>query len=101
MRNLAHGRSIALIDGTWVLRLARTGGRQIPRLGGTGLVGEEDNTPMSRKQLQFQTAARPGKRYFYMHALLTVFRRRRYNVPGWENDREQVFNGQIWATPQG
>jgi hypothetical protein len=61
------------------------------------------NAPYStihRRQLQFRTAARPSKRYLYMHALLTLFRRRRYNVPGWEKDREQVFNGQIWATPK-
>jgi hypothetical protein len=35
----------------------------------------------------------------YIYALLTLFRRRRYVVPGWAGDREQVFNGQIWATP--
>ncbi|KIW63917.1 hypothetical protein PV04_08881 [Phialophora macrospora] len=61
------------------------------------------NAPYSaihRKRLEFQTTARPGKRYLYMHALLTLFRRRRYNVPGWEKDREQVFSGQIWATPK-
>jgi hypothetical protein len=61
------------------------------------------NAPYSiihRRRLQFQTAARPGKRYLYVHALLSLFRRRRYNVPGWEKDREQVFNGQIWATPK-
>ncbi|KEF60196.1 uncharacterized protein A1O9_05046 [Exophiala aquamarina CBS 119918] len=52
-----------------------------------------------KRRLQFQTAARPGKRYLYMHALLSLFRRRRYDVLGWENDRQQVFNGQIWATP--
>lgn len=33
-----------------------------------------------------------------MHAILTLFQRRRYNVPGWEKDREQVFRGQVWAT---
>ena len=60
------------------------------------------NAPYStihKRRLQFQTASRPGKRYLYMHALLSLFRRRRYDVPGWEKDREQVFNGQIWATP--
>ena len=60
------------------------------------------NAPYStihHRRLRFQTAARPGKRYLYMHALLSLFRRRRYDVPGWEKDREQVFNGQIWATP--
>ena len=60
------------------------------------------NAPFStihKRRLQFQTAARPGKRYLYMHALLSLFRRRRYDIPGWEKDREQVLNGQIWATP--
>ncbi|KAK5435452.1 hypothetical protein LTR34_002956 [Exophiala xenobiotica] len=51
------------------------------------------------KRLQFQTGARPGKRFMYIHALLTLLRRRRYIVPGWEKDRDQVFTGQIWATP--
>jgi hypothetical protein len=59
------------------------------------------NAPYStihKRRLQFQTAARPGKHYLYMHALLSLFRRRRYDVSGWEKDREQVFNGQIWPT---
>ena len=34
-----------------------------------------------------------------MHALLSLFRRRKYNEPGWVNDREQVLGGQIWASP--
>ena len=51
-----------------------------------------------KRRLQFQMAARPGKRYLYMHALLSLFRRRRYDVPGWEKDRELVFSGQIWPT---
>ncbi|OAP54119.1 hypothetical protein AYL99_11654 [Fonsecaea erecta] len=53
---------------------------------------------LHRRRLQFRTAARPGKRYLYMHALLTLFRRRRYNMPGWETDREEVFL-EMWATP--
>lgn len=60
------------------------------------------NAPYStihKRRLQFQTTARPGKRYLYMHAMLSLFRRRRYDVPGWEKDREQVFSGQIWASP--
>ena len=60
------------------------------------------NAPYSalhRRRLQFQTTARPGKRYLYMHTLLSLFRRRRYDVTGWENDREQVLGGQIWASP--
>lgn len=60
------------------------------------------NAPYSTlhgRRLQFQTTARPGKRYLYMHAMLSLFRRRRYDVPGWDKDREQVFGGQIWASP--
>jgi hypothetical protein len=48
-----------------------------------------------KRRLQFQTTARPEKRYLYMHALLTLFRRRRYDVPGWEKDRHQVFGVEI------
>lgn len=54
---------------------------------------------LHKRRLQFQTGARPGKRYLYMHALLSLFRRRRFDVPGWEKDRQQIFTGQIWATP--
>ena len=60
------------------------------------------STPYSaihRGRLQFQTTARPGKHYFYMHALLSLFRRRRYCVPGWVDVREQVLGGQVWASP--
>ncbi|KAK6373949.1 hypothetical protein LTS17_007919 [Exophiala oligosperma] len=56
-------------------------------------------TSIHNKRLQFQTAARPSKRYLYIHALLTMFRRRRYNVSGWENDRDQIFSDRTWATP--
>ena len=52
-----------------------------------------------RKRLQFQTDARPGKRYLYVHALIQSFRRRRYDAPGWEHDREKVFTGGVWASP--
>jgi hypothetical protein len=47
------------------------------------------NAPYStihKRRLQFQTAARPGKHYLYMHALLSLFRRRQYDMPGWEKD---------------
>ncbi|OAP54188.1 hypothetical protein AYL99_11723 [Fonsecaea erecta] len=55
---------------------------------------------LHRRRLEFRTPARPGKGFLYVHALLTLFRRRRYNVPGWEKDRAEVFHGQIWATPK-
>lgn len=60
------------------------------------------NAPHStihKRRLQFQTAARPGKRYLYVHTLLSLFRRKRFDVPGWEYDAPQVLSGQIWATP--
>ena len=52
-----------------------------------------------KRRLQFQTPARPSKRYLYVHAVLMIFQRKRYDVPGWQRDRDQVFMGQIWATP--
>lgn len=53
-----------------------------------------------KKRLQFQTSARPGKRYLWVHALLSLFRRRQCNAPGWEQDRERVFgDSEVWATP--
>ena len=61
------------------------------------VVGRRDTGMGSR--LDFKTDARPGKRYLYVHAMLALFRRKRYNVPGWELDRQKVFSGKIWATP--
>ena len=51
------------------------------------------------RRLEFHTPARPGKGYLYVHALLTLFFRRRDSAPGCENDRQQVFGGQTWASP--
>ncbi|KAL6245283.1 hypothetical protein RBB50_008058 [Rhinocladiella similis] len=51
------------------------------------------------KRLEFQTYARPSKSFLYVQALLTYFRRRRYDVSGWERDRA-LFSGRIWATPR-
>lgn len=67
-------------------------GKQCPAVNGPW-------TTIHNRRLQFQTMARPGKRELYMRALLSVFMRRRYDVPGWESDRGQVFNGKIWAPP--
>lgn len=54
---------------------------------------------MHDKRLEFKTSARPAKEFLYLHAMLTCWRRRHFNVKGWEYDREQVFTGKIWATP--
>jgi hypothetical protein len=58
--------------------------------------------PMStihNARLQFQTSARPEKRYIYMRAMLSLFKRRRSGMAGWEKDHEKVFGSGIWALP--
>jgi hypothetical protein len=51
------------------------------------------------RKLQFITDARPGKKYLYTHTLLSLFRRKRCNVRGWEGDFQKVASGKAWHTP--
>ena len=62
---------------------------------------EDDLTfrDLDGKQLEFRTEARPGKRNLYLNCVLTILRRRRYNVSGWEKDVERTLSGSVWATP--
>lgn len=39
---------------------------------------------LNNQKLEFKTAARPGRRYLYLHYLLTLFRHKRFNVEEWE-----------------
>lgn len=54
---------------------------------------------LHQKTLDFQTDSRPGRRHLYLHFLLTISRRRRFQATGWENDRQKVPGGIIWGTP--
>lgn len=54
---------------------------------------------LHNKRLEFKTEARPGRRYLYFMCLLSLFRRRRYNVKGWQKDHATVLTGAIWGTP--
>ncbi len=51
------------------------------------------------KRLQFRTAARPGRRYLYLNTLLTLFRRKRFCVNGWEEDMHKMRFERVWASP--
>lgn len=51
------------------------------------------------QRLEFVTDARPGRRHLYLHYLLTLFRRKRFNVEGWETDTTKVVSGYIWGSP--
>ena len=51
------------------------------------------------QRLEFVTDARPGRRHLYLHYLLTLFRRKRFNVEGWESDSAKVTSGYIWGSP--
>lgn len=53
-----------------------------------------DNQP-----LVFKTKTRPKNRYLYFLCLITLFRRRRFMIKGWERDQEKIQMGKIWRTP--
>lgn len=54
---------------------------------------------LNNQRLKFQTAARPGRRFLYLHYILTLFRRKRFNVDGWEVDKDKIVNSYVWGTP--
>ena len=54
---------------------------------------------LNNQRLVFKTAARPGRRFLYLHYLLTLFRRRRFNVERWQNDKSKIVNSYVWGTP--
>ena len=51
------------------------------------------------RRLEFKTEARPGHRNLYLHYLLALFRRKRFDVEGWEQDFQRAHNSYIWGTP--
>lgn len=48
--------------------------------------------------LLFKTACRPGKRYLYFLCLITLFRRHRFVMDGWERDQQKLQMGRLWGT---
>ncbi|TKA81767.1 hypothetical protein B0A49_00639 [Cryomyces minteri] len=50
-------------------------------------------------RLEWGSTARPAKRYLYFHFLLSIFRRRKYAVTDWGQDRIELSPTQVWATP--
>lgn len=54
---------------------------------------------VNHQRLEFRTTARPGRRFLYLHYLLTLFRRKRFNVDGWEDDQKKITNTYLWGTP--
>ncbi len=62
---------------------------------GTGLLFRD----IDGHRLEFKTDARPGRRYLYLHTLLSLFRRKRVVVEGWQRDFKKVGPGQVWGTP--
>ncbi len=54
---------------------------------------------LNHQRLEFKTEVRPSQRSFYLHYVLTLFRRRRFNVEGWEKDLEKAPRSRCWATP--
>lgn len=50
---------------------------------------------LHNRTLVFKTAFRPRKRYLYFLCLITLFRRHRFVVDGWEKGSAEVTNGPI------
>lgn len=51
------------------------------------------------RTLIFKTALRPGKRYLYFLCLITLFRRHRVVVEGWEKDQQKLEMYRLWGSP--
>lgn len=51
------------------------------------------------RKLEFITDSRPGKRFLYFQCLITLFRRFRHGVEGYEKDQEKIKMGQVWGKP--
>lgn len=62
-------------------------------------VGGPTYRDLNNRRLNFQTKARPGQRFLYLHCILALFRRRRFHVVGWENDKTKVTTSYTWGTP--
>lgn len=54
---------------------------------------------LNQRRLVFQTKTRPARRSLYLHHVLTLFRRKRFDVEGWENDHKKVKSSFLWASP--
>lgn len=52
------------------------------------------------QRLEFITDARPGRPHLYLHYLLTLFRRKRFNMEGWESDSAKIKSGYPWGSPR-
>lgn len=57
--------------------------------------GKKRFRDLHNQRLEYLTDARPRKRHLYLHYLLTLFRRKRYNVEGWEKDTSKAPSGYI------
>lgn len=61
--------------------------------------GTKNFRDVHNQRLEFITDARPGRPHLYLHYLLALFRRKRYNVKGWEKDTSKATSGYIWGSP--
>lgn len=52
---------------------------------------------IDNRQLQFQTEARPDRRFLFLHCLLSLFRRKRLNAESWEADFRNVGMSRQWG----
>lgn len=53
------------------------------------------------KRLDFKTIIRPARRHLYLTTVLTLIRRKRYSVPGWQHDEAllRAARPKNWVTP--
>lgn len=96
---LGRGRIVVIPDGANEFKavvLDETILKRELRFRGSGLFYRD----FHNKRLEFKTEARPARKYLYFLCLLSLFRRKRYNVVGWQKDCEKILNPAIWGTPQ-
>lgn len=65
----------------------------------TELTSTKTFRDINNTRLEFKADARPRRKYLYLHYILTLCRRKRFNVEGWEQDFKKATNGFIWGTP--
>jgi hypothetical protein len=64
-----------------------------------GHCGIQDWSRLDGRLLRFRSDFRPGNRYLYFTLMLSILRRRRYQVDGWQSNFIRFAGGQYWGSP--
>ena len=56
---------------------------------------------IDNKPLMFRTDVRPGLHAIYIHAFISVLRRKLYDCKNWQHDVPRIFSSRIWSDVEG